>query len=138
MIHSAPTTIIIKDGQEVYRSSNSDAESLIQAIDSSLISLEERLSHLINKHPFMIFIKGTPKAPKCGFTQQLLKQLNDLAIDFDYFDILSDDVVRQGLKSYSNWPTYPQIYVKGELLGGLDIFTEMVQAGQIQELLNSQ
>ena len=73
----------------------------------------------------MIFIKGSPEAPKCGFTRQLLDLFRQYNIaDFGYFDILSDESVRQGLKELSNWPTYPQIYLDGELMGGLDIVRE--------------
>lgn len=99
--------------------------------------LNNRLKKLINQHDFMIFIKGTPSAPRCGFTSTLLRKLSELKIEYDFFDILSDNDVRQGLKEYSKWPTYPQIYIKGELLGGLDIFTEMVESGQLTEILQN-
>ncbi|VDM28496.1 unnamed protein product [Toxocara canis] len=72
----------------------------------------------------MIFIKGTPEEPKCGFTRRALELLRSVNADFSSFDILSDEQVRQGLKEYSNWPTYPQIYLDGELIGGLDVFSE--------------
>jgi Grx4 family monothiol glutaredoxin len=78
----------------------------------------------------MVFIKGSPSAPKCGFSRQLVTILNDLKVAFGSFDILEDDEVRQGLKEFSDWPTYPQVYVEGELLGGLDIVKEMVAAGE--------
>jgi Grx4 family monothiol glutaredoxin len=78
----------------------------------------------------MIFIKGTPEAPRCGFTKQLLALLNEQGVQFGSFDILSDPAVREGLKSFSNWPTYPQLYLSGELVGGLDIVKEMVASGE--------
>lgn len=99
------------------------------------ISLNDRLKSLTNRHKLMIFIKGTPTAPKCGFTSTLLRHLANLHVEYDYFDILSDNDVRQGLKEYSNWPTYPQVYVNGELIGGLDIFTELMENGQLDEIL---
>lgn len=74
----------------------------------------------------MVFIKGTPAAPKCGFSRQIITLLNDLKLEYGYFDILEDDEVRQGLKEFSNWPTYPQLYENGELVGGLDIIKEMI------------
>lgn len=105
-------------------------------VSTTEANLEDRLKELINKHKFMIFIKGTPTAPRCGFTSTLLRKLSELKIEYDYFDILSDPEVRQGLKEFSQWPTYPQIYYNGDLLGGLDIFMEMVESGQIDELFN--
>ena len=82
----------------------------------------------------MVFIKGTPDGAKCGFSRQLLEILKEQKIDFGYFDILSDEVVRQELKRYSNWPTYPQIYFNGELLAGLDIFKEMIASGELASM----
>ncbi|GKZ00487.1 hypothetical protein MPSEU_001001200 [Mayamaea pseudoterrestris] len=87
--------------------------------------LQERLKKLINAHNVMLFIKGTPDEPKCGFSKQAVQMLQENEIAFASFDILQDDAVRQGLKELSDWPTYPQIYVKGELMGGLDILKEM-------------
>jgi Grx4 family monothiol glutaredoxin len=78
----------------------------------------------------MIFIKGSPTSPKCGFSRQLVVLLGDLKCEYGYFDILEDDEVRQGLKEFSNWPTFPQLYVDGELMGGLDIIKEMVADGE--------
>lgn len=75
--------------------------------------------------PVLLFMKGTPQDPKCGFSKKTVKLLRDHQIAFSSFDILSDDQVRQGLKKFSNWPTYPQLYVKGKLVGGLDILNEM-------------
>ena len=98
-------------------------------------TLNDRLTSLINKAPVMIFIKGSPDAPQCGFSRQLIEILHDLEVKFDYFDILSDDTVRQGLKSFSDWPTYPQVYVKGELVGGLDIVRELVESGEFEQML---
>lgn len=76
-------------------------------------SLNERLSSLINQAPVMLFMKGSPEQPKCGFSRTIVNILKDENIAFNSFDIFTDEDVRQGLKSYSNWPTYPQLYVKG-------------------------
>ena len=89
-------------------------------------TLNERLSVLINTSPIMIFIKGSPEQPKCGFSKTLLTILNDNNIEYKYFDILTDDEVRNGLKIFSDWPTYPQLYSNGVLIGGLDIIKEMI------------
>lgn len=97
-------------------------------------ALNQKLHKLINRAPFMIFIKGVPEAAKCGFSRQLLEILAEQKIKFDSFDILSDEEVRQGLKTYSNWPTFPQMYWQGELLGGLDIFREMISSSELASM----
>ncbi len=90
-------------------------------------TLNNRLQSLITSSPIMLFLKGTPNAPKCGFSRQAIEMLTASNLTFGYFNILEDDTVRQGLKSYSDWPTYPQFYVKGELVGGLDIMKELME-----------
>ncbi|CAN7951935.1 unnamed protein product [Ixodes pacificus] len=80
-----------------------------------------RLEQLIRKAPVMVFMKGSPEAPRCGFSRTLMDIFKRTQVSFDSFDILTDEEVRQGLKKYSNWPTYPQVYAKGSLVGGLDI-----------------
>ncbi|KAL7001403.1 Monothiol glutaredoxin-S17 [Sarracenia purpurea var. burkii] len=80
--------------------------------------LKKRLQQLVNSQPVMLFMKGTPKEPKCGFSKKVVEILEELKIKFGSFDILSDTEVREGLKKFSNWPTFPQLYCKGELLRG--------------------
>lgn len=87
-------------------------------------SLNERLQKLLNAAPVMLFMKGTPSAPQCGFSRQMVALLREHQVRYGFFNILADDEVRQGLKEYSSWPTYPQLYVGGELVGGLDIVKE--------------
>lgn len=101
------------------------------------LSLDDRLKALISKEPIMVFMKGAPENPRCGFSKQLVAILSAEAPDVAYghFDILGDDEVRQGLKTFSNWPTYPQIYVKGELVGGLDILKELQEEGELKDTL---
>lgn len=118
----------------------SDPLAIIKALQhvttASDKPLEERLKELINRHKVMIFIKGTPSSPRCGFTNTLLGHLRALKVDYDSVDILADDEIRQGLKAYSQWPTYPQIYVNGEFLGGLDIFVDLMHSGELQPILD--
>lgn len=83
--------------------------------------LNQRLSELVKAAPVMLFMKGTPSAPQCGFSRQTVSILRERGIRYGFFNILADDEVRQGLKSFSDWPTFPQVYVGGELIGGLDI-----------------
>lgn len=101
-------------------------------------TLEHRLKTLINQSPVMVFLKGNKQAAKCGFSRQTLGILNNAGVDYDTFDILQDEEVRQGLKTYSNWPTYPQLYVKGELIGGLDIIKELEESGELLATLKGE
>jgi len=97
--------------------------------------LDVKLKNLINKHPVMLFMKGDPETPRCGFSGKTCALLKEHGIEFDTFDILGDEDVRQGLKTYSNWPTFPQIYAKGKLVGGLDILKELADEGTLKEEL---
>lgn len=83
----------------------------------------------------VLFMKGTPKMPQCGFSGQCVQILNHIGVPFKGVNILESDALRQGLKDYSNWPTFPQLYIKGEFIGGADITREMFQAGELQTLL---
>uniref|UniRef100_A0A0K8RKE3 Thioredoxin domain-containing protein n=1 Tax=Ixodes ricinus TaxID=34613 RepID=A0A0K8RKE3_IXORI len=98
--------------------------------------LTRRLEQLIRKAPVMVFMKGSPEAPRCGFSRTLMDIFKRTQVSFDSFDILTDEEVRQGLKKYSNWPTYPQVYAKGSLVGGLDIIKELDEAGELAAALN--
>lgn len=88
---------------------------------SSKEELDARLSNLVKAAPVMLFMKGTPSAPQCGFSRQLVSVLRENGVKYGFFNILADDEVRQGLKEFSEWPTFPQLYTRGELVGGLDI-----------------
>ena len=100
-------------------------------------SLNSKLEKLINQKKVMLFMKGTPSAPQCGFSNQIVKILAEQGVkDYGTFNILEDMDVRQGLKTYSNWPTYPQLYVKGKLLGGLDVVKEMIEDEEFQDAMN--
>lgn len=100
-------------------------------------SLQDRLKALINRANVMIFMKGDRNAPRCGFSKQLITIINETGVQYETFDILTDEEVRQGLKTYSDWPTYPQVYVKGELIGGLDIIKELLAGGELNATLNA-
>jgi len=110
----------------------------IQSMIPTKVNLEDRLKTLINKGNVMVFMKGEPSVPKCGFSRQLMEILKETGVEFATFDILTDEDVRQGLKSYSNWPTYPQVYVKGELVGGLDIIKELMEGGELVSTLKGE
>ncbi|XP_059981764.1 glutaredoxin-3 [Lagenorhynchus albirostris] len=97
-----------------------------------------RLKVLTNKASVMLFMKGNKQEAKCGFSRQILEILNSTGVEYETFDILEDEEVRQGLKTYSNWPTYPQLYVKGELVGGLDIVKELKENGELLPILKGE
>lgn len=98
--------------------------------------LDERLKKLINKASVMLFMKGNPEQPKCGFSKSMCEILTETRVEYNTFDILQDEEVRQGLKKFSNWPTFPQLYVKGEFIGGLDIVKELKESGELTSTLN--
>ncbi|MFZ1816155.1 MAG: Grx4 family monothiol glutaredoxin [Rhizobiaceae bacterium] len=91
----------------------------------------------VKTNDIVLFMKGTPDFPQCGFSGQVVQILNYLGVDYKGVNILASDDLRQGIKDYSNWPTVPQLYVKGEFVGGCDIVREMFQAGELQEHLSS-
>lgn len=90
-------------------------------------ALNARLKQLTEASPVMLFMKGTPASPQCGFSRQLVAILRENQVRFGFFDILKDDSVRQGLKTFSDWPTFPQLYINGEFQGGLDIIKENLE-----------
>ncbi|KAK8018384.1 hypothetical protein PG991_007574 [Apiospora marii] len=90
--------------------------------------LFKRLAELVKAAPVMLFMKGTPSAPQCGFSRQLVGILRDRSVKYGFFNILADDEVRQGLKEFADWPTFPQLWVDGELVGGLDIIKEELES----------
>eukprot|EP00127_Corallochytrium_limacisporum_P005926 Clim_evm3s215 gene=Clim_evmTU3s215 len=100
--------------------------------------LNTRLEKIIKSNEVMLFVKGDRDTPRCGFSRRLMDMFKDRGIDFESFDILQDEEVRQGLKKYSDWPTYPQVYVRGELIGGLDIVQEMIDNGEFATVLHGE
>ncbi|CAD6610633.1 BJ4_G0046840.mRNA.1.CDS.1 [Saccharomyces cerevisiae] len=89
--------------------------------------INARLTKLVNAAPVMLFMKGSPSEPKCGFSRQLVGILREHQVRFGFFDILRDESVRQNLKKFSEWPTFPQLYINGEFQGGLDIIKESLE-----------
>ena len=96
----------------------------------------ERISQIVNEHDIVLFMKGTPLFPQCGFSSKAVAILEHCGADFESVDVLQDMEVRQGIKAYSDWPTIPQLYVKGEFVGGSDIMMEMYEAGELQQMLS--
>ncbi len=98
-------------------------------------SLSEKIEALLSSSELFLFMKGVPHAPQCGFSANVVAILEHLKVPYKSFDILSDPEMRSGVKEYANWPTFPQLYYKKELLGGNDIVSEMYQKGELQKLL---
>ena len=101
------------------------------------MEVNDRISKQLSTYPVLLYMKGTPDFPQCGFSAKTVALLRDVGAEFAYVNIFEDPEVREGLKTYSNWPTFPQLYVQGELIGGCDIAMEMHESGELQELINS-
>jgi len=108
---------------------------MIEAMTSAPV--ENRIRGLIDEHDVVLFMKGTPVFPQCGFSATVVQMLSLLGVRFKGFDVLKDPEVRQGIKSFSDWPTIPQLYVKGEFVGGCDIVREMYETGELSEFLST-
>ena len=102
------------------------------------MSVNERIDELVKNNDVVLFMKGTPLFPQCGFSSKAIAILDHLGVAYESVDVLQDMEIRAGIKDYSDWPTIPQLYVKGEFLGGSDIMMEMFEAGELQELVDSQ
>jgi monothiol glutaredoxin len=99
------------------------------------MSANERIEALVKGNDVVLFMKGSPLFPQCGFSSRAVAILDHLNVEYASVDVLQDQEIRQGIKEYSDWPTIPQLYVKGEFLGGSDIMMEMYEAGELQELV---
>jgi monothiol glutaredoxin len=97
--------------------------------------LKKRIDDLVNQHKIVVFMKGSKLMPQCGFSNNVVQILNTLGVPYDTFDVLEDYEVRQGIKEYSNWPTIPQVYINGQLVGGSDILIELYQQGELQQMV---
>lgn len=100
------------------------------------MNIEERIKQQLEENPVILYMKGTPDFPQCGFSAQTVAALGACDTEFAYVNIFDDPELREGLKCYSNWPTYPQLYVKGELIGGCDIALQMYHSGELKTLLD--
>ena len=99
------------------------------------MDINERIEEQLESNQVMLYMKGSPDFPQCGFSGQTVAALKAIGKPFAYVNIFEDPEIREGLKQYSNWPTFPQLYVKGELVGGCDIVMEMFESGELQNLL---
>lgn len=99
------------------------------------MDINERIRQQLGSHSVLLYMKGTPDFPQCGFSGQTVNALKAIGRPFAYVNIFEDPEIREGLKAYSNWPTFPQLYVNGELVGGCDIVLEMYHSGELKKLL---
>jgi monothiol glutaredoxin len=106
-----------------------------QAEDDETMAIEQFIDNEVKSNDVVLFMKGTPQFPMCGFSGQVVQILDYIGVPYKGLNVLESDELRNGIKSYSNWPTIPQLYVKGEFVGGCDIIREMFQAGELQSLL---
>ena len=98
-------------------------------------NINEKIKEIISKNDVVLFMKGTPEMPQCGFSMTVSNILKELKVKFSGVNVLADPEIRQGIKDFSNWPTVPQLYVKGEFIGGCDIAKEMYEKGELQKIL---
>jgi monothiol glutaredoxin len=98
------------------------------------MSAEDTIKETVTNHDVVLFMKGTKMMPQCGFSSRVAGVLNYMGVEFQDVNVLADDAIRQGIKDYSDWPTIPQLYVKGEFVGGCDIVTEMTLSGELDTL----
>lgn len=96
----------------------------------------ERIKQQLEGHPVVLYMKGTPQFPQCGFSGHAVQILNACDVEYAYVNVFDDPEIRENLKRYSNWPTFPQLFVKGQLVGGSDIMADLFQSGELQTLLS--
>lgn len=96
-----------------------------------------RIEQIVKAKKVFLFMKGTPDAPQCGFSNRVINVLKSLECDFGFFDVLEDPDIREGIKEFANWPTIPQLYIDGKFVGGCDITEEMMQSGDLKKLIEA-
>ncbi len=109
----------------------------VPVTDTPATIVSERLDALLNANEIVLFMKGTPLFPQCGFSCRAIAILDRLEAQYETVDVLADQEIRQGIKQYSDWPTIPQLYVKGEFVGGSDIMMEMFESGELKTLIEA-
>ncbi len=102
-----------------------------------MTQIQEQIGQAIAAHPVVLFMKGNKEMPMCGFSAQVVNILKVMGVDFVTHNVLDNNELREGIKVYSDWPTIPQLYIKGEFIGGCDIVTQMYQSGELKKLLGS-
>lgn len=101
-----------------------------------IVDVTEKIKQQITSHSIVLYMKGTPQFPQCGFSGKSVQMLKACGVQFESVDVLADPEIREGIKRFSNWPTVPQLYVRGEFIGGCDIMTELYQKGELQRIVS--
>jgi monothiol glutaredoxin len=101
------------------------------------LEIIERLKETVEANPIVLFMKGSPQFPQCGFSMRTAEALKACNAEFAYVDVLAEPAVRQNLPKYSNWPTFPQVFINGELIGGCDIVLDLYQSGELQKMVDA-
>jgi monothiol glutaredoxin len=112
-------------------------EEIAMSTLAQSIPVADRIRDIVAKHDVVLFMKGVPASPQCGFSGSVVQMLGRIGVNYGSVNVLEDGEIREGIKAYSNWPTIPQLYVKGEFIGGCDIVREMYQSGELKALLES-
>jgi monothiol glutaredoxin len=99
------------------------------------MTINDKIKDIINKNDVVLFMKGTPEMPQCGFSMTVCNILKELKVKYNGVNVLADPEIRQGIKDFSNWPTVPQLFIKGEFIGGCDIAKEMYEKGELQKIV---
>lgn len=97
--------------------------------------VQQKIDTIVKNHKIVLFMKGTPEMPQCGFSQRAVQILNAHGVEYFSVNVLADPAIREGVKIYGNWPTFPQLYVRGQLIGGSDIMLEMHNSGELKQVL---
>jgi monothiol glutaredoxin len=127
--------MIPKSLAELYRDGNRFSDKVNAPAKESKMSIQQFIDNEVKSNDVVLFMKGTPQFPQCGFSGQVVQILDHLGVTYKGINVLESDEIREGIKAYAQWPTIPQLYVKGEFVGGCDIIREMFQAGELQQVL---
>ncbi len=107
-----------------------------KAMEEKTGTVKEKIQKMLKDHPVLLFMKGSPEQPMCGFSARVSQILSFIQVSFHSYNVLSDESIRHGIKEYAQWPTIPQLYVKGEFIGGCDIVQEQFENGELEKLLS--
>lgn len=129
-VHRVPRVVCasFSDSHDDFKPKRTSAEKLGDDVQSSI-------GQMVKENQVLLFMKGVPSAPQCGFSQQVVRVLHAVGVDFSSINVLENPEIRDGIKTFSDWPTIPQLYVAGEFVGGCDIITAQFQSGELKELL---
>ncbi len=130
-----PKKLSPQSGLRYFSGSHDDFKPQRKVVAEGLDEVLKLIGNQVKENPVMLYMKGTPSQPQCGFSLQVVKALHTVGVEFSSVNILEYPAIREGIKQFSDWPTLPQLYVAGEFIGGCDIVTEMFKSGDLEKLL---